>query len=1842
MAAISPELRHQHETESAHQDLMTAFGKLKTEKEREQFIKNQEKKVGGYPKGSPKKEATERFLTEQKAKKAKPVRKTESDVGGIAEESDLLTDVLEDQLAAIEQTDSNAVGKFFIDLELSIAGLDASNSTKIKTEAFLKRHAADKKRALRQTGEFSLDASLERAQKISEVLKSLDAEFSRKRTLEERNSFLRTLAEEAKLLEDSSASAEAYADFLDAHKEESEVEPTERDIEEQLAELEWRRNKDAAPAEALAFFEGAEGFAKDGMANPAFVKAWERFSETHKDEIAKLRKPEAQADILTDEEKAILASVTTPGEDLSESERLEIAKKTQEVAIKKVYDEVQGVYEFAKAGGKESLKVFFSDLAASLEKSMKDNKRRAVENFLKDHKEEREALNKPEPETPKADDTIYPSSAAAAEVKAGLGARVKAEGEPMTSEQRKQKVEEMIGQFRSRYDVVADKAGVTFADDVDSYQRELLNFYKQIDAEAEAARSSDPKSLESEALSKFLVRASDQINRLEHAVSFADALKAPGGREKIVRELKNEEEQRYLDIKQIATDEADGDILYYNQKMLRFFEDDEKYYGGLEIGSVQRDALGEFLNDHQKEIDDLKRAVKSSEKPAPKVEARTEGKESGTKKFIKELDRQYEAAKKASEDAGDSEILLNFFLAVEEHRSVFSKLLIFSSENTAYASFLTSHKQEILDLKKEHQEVLKAESSKPAETLEEIPAEAVHAPEAELLPILSLAQSIENPTPEMGSAENEMVEARNAYIEAVKERESAKAKKGWLQRTTGFISDSFKGIIGQETPPDRVKQTLDAYKEKRIQFGKEAFRAKQEELITQGVSGEELDKELGKFCNEQILLGIFAQEENLIQQTHASELMPEKKQGIMRKSWEWYKKQPLPVKIVISTAIMTGAFAVAGEATVASVATFAGARFARALTAGVSANLMTGFVGKLGEREMGKLQQQESEKIKKVIETESSGLYVIRKMSETLDKNAAEKAKFEKKILAAKVLSAIATGMGVTTGIGLLERNYLPGHHEVPKKLHEKEAPKGKPLTIEKPALAAAAATKVDLSGAPTSTVEPVSVAPNIVVAPEAVPQEVVSAPAPEQHVPVVAEREIPTHEEPIVPKAARPAHVKVDHSVKHVQEHAAPKVKVVAEKPVHEQPPKVAKATTHTEPKHTTPVEKHGNAPHKPVTAEQRATVAKHVDREVAKVSGPLAEQEAAKRALADMKRVAADLAKGGAKGNARVAEQFGQDKPFDLPSKTPGSLRFGVPPEPKGPSYPEREPLHAPESTRSIPRGGAHVAEQTAATRRAATVAAHVERALRGMREHIAEPSTAPKVSEPIPVSRPVVAEVPRPTAPPAEVHPTLNAKELADAEARKVLAAFGRGASKITGKLAETDVNRPAVAGQTDIPESTGPKFSGTRVEPLRPVSEMPNAGVNETAAMRAAARAHETRLQSLQTEPEHAPAPRTAMPKPEPTAPRVPTAFQELSIRAAAQAAREAADAVLKGTPLDASRPSLGAALDQAQHPTVVHHVETLKPAAVPAPDTHAPTTPHEQPPTTVREVARPKVSEPTRVVPEHTAPKPAVAEHLEPKTPLSETHLAPAHAPDAGDHPRVVTRGLPAEEPRAAEVSDTDSGESITRTHDIIPKSVRPYSDYLDHKGEELGRLAEKYADNPVRAAAVKTLQDQYERDVLKFSADAEAHKFGGYTNVPKGDIAKTLERAIEQSNNAAPVIKSLHNIGVRFIQDHGSLKPVLDAPSTASKIYNAMDWKGLHIFKSGFASEALERNHDYVGRHLGQIDIFRKALDSASGSQAEALKNAIKFQMKEVMDTVAADDPKEVFDADLVKKFWRE
>jgi len=1155
-----------------------------------------------------------------------------------------------------------------------------------------------------------------------------------------------------------------------------------------------------------------------------------------------------------------------------------------------------------------------------------------------------------------------------------------------------------------------------------------------------------------------------------------------------------------------------------------------------------------------------------------------------------------------------------FALKTPEERLAYLKDLQDAYDNT-----------QIPDLKEAYGDFLDAHS---AEFLQEevVPEEKIE------LPSLPISQAVENETPRMIEMEGEMNEARQIYLDTIKEYQSAKARKGGVvERVKKFFS--FKKEIGVEQPPkiveelkNKVEEARLEYVSKRTLYTREVYVAKTNELKSEGLSRDELARALSQFRHENILLGLFASEENLLHQTQASELMPEKKQGVARKAWNWYSKQPTAVKVLISTAVMTGAFAVAGEATVASVATFAGARFIRALAAGTSAKLMTSLVGKIGESELVKLQQKglkEASVIPNlapiasydttgVNQTKLGNAYVeMAMLQEKYNRMLQEKAKFEKKILAAKILSAIATGMGVTTTIGLLEQKYWPTEHEAPKKMPEK-APKIKPLTIEKPTLAAVTATKVEMPSAPTATVEPVSVAPNIAEAPEVEPQEVVSAPVPEQHAPAVAEREIPIHEEPIVPKSVRPAHIKVEQQAPHAQEHLPPKVKVVVEKTVQDQPLRVAKVpeekvsgkvrTAHVEkqapmarPKieKVAPVTQPAQAvesahPKERVLPEERAQAPKHHEPQAAKNAAkapdvkktslghdkPITEQEAGARSLADMKRVSEDLVKSGRRFNLETAKKLGLERPFDLPTKTPGSLRFGVPAEPKGITYPEREPYFDPESPKSVPPG-LHVTEQTAAAKRATQEARRAIADLRRGGSSVVEKLHKTAASHV--VDRPTVTAAAHP-----ETHPTLSAKELSDAEARKALADLRRGGAIVVDKLQRTAGAR-VVEGQVDAADTTSLNFVNKIPGGFKDTSgSLPKIGDIDHSALRVQEHTPTPRI----SEPEQPVAKaRAAMPKPGPAEFRAPTAFQELSVSAAAKASKEAAAAI----------EAHHAPITPSEHAPVNH---------VPEPESHTTTT--------------------------------AAPEHLEPKVnPLAEP------VPKVGERATVISREPVSVAPKGADVK-IDGDESLVRTSEIIPKSVKPYSDYLDHKNQAISDLVDKYANDPVRGAAAKALQDQIGKETMRFVSDAEANKLRAYTHVPKGDIAKTLEQMISKSSETAPTIKSLHNISVRFIQDHGSLKPVLDAPSTAGKIYNAMDWNKLHIFKSGFASEALERNHDYVGRHLGQIDLFRKALDSASGPQAEALRKAIQAQMKEVMDTVAADEPKEVFDVELIKKFWKQ
>jgi len=165
-------------------------------------------------------------------------------------------------------------------------------------------------------------------------------------------------------------------------------------------------------------------------------------------------------------------------------------------------------------------------------------------------------------------------------------------------------------------------------------------------------------------------------------------------------------------------------------------------------------------------------------------------------------------------------------------------------------------------------------------------------------------------TPE--AINNELEAARSEYAtQMVAWKNAVREKKGWFKKTMSDL-----GVEKQMPEADRPKELIDA---------ENAYIAAKKQ------------KREGMFGSDVALIVADTEQERLAMDKRMSENIPPLEKGILGKGMEKWSKMPIPVRVGLSTILMTGAFWTVGFVATAGVGAYAGYRGARALGGAVVA-----------------------------------------------------------------------------------------------------------------------------------------------------------------------------------------------------------------------------------------------------------------------------------------------------------------------------------------------------------------------------------------------------------------------------------------------------------------------------------------------------------------------------------------------------------------------------------------------------------------------------------------------------------------------------------------------------------------------------------------------------------------------------------------------------------------------------------------------------------------------------------------------------------------------------------------
>lgn len=181
-------------------------------------------------------------------------------------------------------------------------------------------------------------------------------------------------------------------------------------------------------------------------------------------------------------------------------------------------------------------------------------------------------------------------------------------------------------------------------------------------------------------------------------------------------------------------------------------------------------------------------------------------------------------------------------------------------------------------------------------------------------------------------------------------------------------------------------------------------------------------------------------------QAEQVESWPIKEQGVIKKAFNWLGKHKY-VRLVLSTAAVTGAVAAIGGFSFGAAAAYGSFRFIKGGVSMVAGSAVSHWLGEKLSSRNEKNKKQEEDKLKENNNADFNNLTlenlsaIEKKQQDIFEKFAKE----ERKKVVAQILTSMATGMWTNLGMGMLESAYAGG-----PRLSEKPATSSKDVAPDK------------------------------------------------------------------------------------------------------------------------------------------------------------------------------------------------------------------------------------------------------------------------------------------------------------------------------------------------------------------------------------------------------------------------------------------------------------------------------------------------------------------------------------------------------------------------------------------------------------------------------------------------------------------------------------------------------------------------------------------------------------------------------------------------------------------------
>ena len=270
--------------------------------------------------------------------------------------------------------------------------------------------------------------------------------------------------------------------------------------------------------------------------------------------------------------------------------------------------------------------------------------------------------------------------------------------------------------------------------------------------------------------------------------------------------------------------------------------------------------------------------------------------------------------------------------------------------------------------------------------------------------------------------EKTLDDARAKYAEEYKK----------LLAGAGRLTRAYRFVVGAKIDdskiPPELKKLETEYERATVEYGQKMYDAKKAELESSKLSDDEKKAELARFKQNDIFTRVIVEEQAKLNALKVENLPPKEK-GVMRKSLDWYLKQPRWKKLIISTALGTAVIATVSGGTVAAaggITYYAGLRITRTAVGAV--------MGQLANVAFDRLVKEKSTTKRATAEKELAEMFKEETFDLSLAKSKKEYAeilereqKAKRNRLITKAVISLAAGIGTSIGMGYLSHHF-PDH----------------------------------------------------------------------------------------------------------------------------------------------------------------------------------------------------------------------------------------------------------------------------------------------------------------------------------------------------------------------------------------------------------------------------------------------------------------------------------------------------------------------------------------------------------------------------------------------------------------------------------------------------------------------------------------------------------------------------------------------------------------------------------------------------------------------------------------------